>query len=501
MHGLHARQLLVLLLFGALAGCSGPTDSAPPADDSGADSGGDTGAPPPPAGLESAGATFLGAPSAAAGGALSGPGDIDGDGVDDLVITAFYANLACIWHGPVAPGPHLLAAADACLTGENAYDFAGYAVAAPGDVDGDGRADLLISAGGNDDGGADAGKAYLFTAAIADGGASFSVATTAFTGESAGDYAGISLAGAGDVNGDGARDLLVGASGNDAGGGGAGRVYLLHGPFVAGTTSLVDASVTFTGTSIVTPARMHGASTGGDAVGDSVAGAGDVNGDGLGDLLIGVSGADGLGEDTGEAWLFYGPVTDGDHVAADADVRLIGPDPGAFAGGALTGPGDLDGDGTDDLAISADGQGGGHVYVLLAPFVAGTSALADGAAAFVGGDAELLGWSVSGPGDMDGDGRRDLVIGAPGNDGSASDAGGIYVVTDPAAPGVRAIADAGRLLGGEAASDAAGRATAAAGDIDEDGLSDVLTGAIYNQEGGVFAGKAYLVTGASFAEP
>jgi hypothetical protein len=492
-HGAGCLAAALLVLFG---GCAG----GPPAD-TGDSAAADT-APPDPGvpSLSGAGASFLGAPSSAAGSAVAGPGDLDGDGHDDIVVTAFYGSIACVWYGPVAPGVTTLAEADACLVGEGAYDFAGYTAAGAGDVDGDGHPDLLVSAGGNDEGGADAGKVYLFTTPPPAGTSSFEIAAVSFLGEASGDGAGSSLAAAGDVDGDGTADLLVGAAGNDLGGAGAGRVYLIRGPLAPGTTSLADAPATFTGTSTTAAALAHGASTGGDALGDAVAGVGDVDGDGLDDLLLGASGADGNGTDAGVAWLVYGPVADGDHGAADADTLFIGAAAGSFTGGAVAGPGDLDGDGHADLAIAADGTDGGAVYVVLGPVPASAAPLAETLPRLVGDDDELVGWSVAGVGDVDGDGHPDLAIGAPGSDVGAPDGGGIHIVFDAATPGVRALADVGRFVAGEGASDAAGRALAGAGDPDGDGLADVLTGAIYNQDGGVFAGKGYLVYGAAFTD-
>jgi hypothetical protein len=198
-------------------------------------------------------------------------------------------------------------------------------------------------------------------------------------------------------------------------------------------------------------------------------------------------------------------VSAGDHDASMVDARRIGPGNGAYAGGALAGGGDLDGDGLDDLLVAADGAAGGQVYVLLGPVSDGDAPLDDALPSLVGDtEGDLAGWSVAITGDTDGDARPDVLIGAPGSDlggAEASDGGAVYLVTDAATPGVRTLGDAATArYAGEAPGDAAGRAVTGAGDIDGDNIADLLMGAQYNQAGGVFAGQAYVVFGASLPE-
>src|SRR5262249_28472230 len=157
------------------------------------------------------------------------------------------------------------------LYGKAAGDEVGYSVAGPGDVDGDGQADLLLGAPYSDAGSVDGGAAYLLLGPVRSG-LDLKDATALLVAEAAGDLAGQSVAGAGDVDGDGLADLLVGAYGNDAGGTDAGTTYLLSGP-VGGEVDLGDAT-----------ARMLG-EVAGDKAGFAVAGAGDVDGDGLDDVL------------------------------------------------------------------------------------------------------------------------------------------------------------------------------------------------------------------------
>ena len=205
-----------------LLACAGPgsksDDSAVPADDTAGD---DTGTVSDPLTLADADASVVGAAQDGAGSALTGLGDTDGDGVDDLAVAAFYGNRVCTWSGPVV-GTHTMDDG-VCLTGETTYDFFGYAVAGLGDLDGDGLGELAVGAVGSDDAGTEGGEVYLFKGPLS------ADPTASLIGEAAGDFLGGMVAGAGDLDGDGVSEWLVAATGNDAQGGGGGRAYLVSG--------------------------------------------------------------------------------------------------------------------------------------------------------------------------------------------------------------------------------------------------------------------------------
>ena len=156
---------------------------------------------------------------------ISTAGDVNGDGYDDIIAGAYgndaggiSAGRAYIYYG----GFNMNNTADVILTGAAAGDLFGTSVSTTGDVNGDGYSDILVGANSNDAGGINAGRAYIYF-----GGFSMdNTADVVFTGEAANDFFGSSLSGAGDVNGDGFADAIVGAFYNDARATNAGRAYL-----------------------------------------------------------------------------------------------------------------------------------------------------------------------------------------------------------------------------------------------------------------------------------
>jgi hypothetical protein len=230
--------------------------------------------------------------------------DLDGDGLADLVLGAPASastttpGRAYVFYGADALSGTLAAStADVTLTGSANGDRFGLAVAGLGDMDGDGSNDFAITADKNDTASTDSGAVYIVTTAPTSSGTGAAAAASILTGEVTSDFFGRTVAGIGDINGDGFADLAAGATGYDAGTiNGAGAVYIVYGPPPAGGTtsaSLYDA-------------RYVGAN-GSDAVGYAVSGGGDVDGDGYADFMTSATSWDSFGLlNAGAAWLFYG---------------------------------------------------------------------------------------------------------------------------------------------------------------------------------------------------
>jgi hypothetical protein len=205
------------------------------------------------------------------------------------------------------------------IQGENAEDRAGRSVSAAGDVNGDGLDDLIVGTTGNDSGSGVAGAAYVVfgksgTALVDLDDVAAGTGGFKIQGETAGDLAGWSVSAAGDLNGDGLDDLIVGALGNDTGGDLAGAAYVVFGK--SGTT-LVDLDDVASGTGGF---KIQG-ETAFDEAGFSVSAAGDVDGDGLDDLIVGAYRNDSGGGNAGAAYVIYGnaaPMADDDSAATPA---------------------------------------------------------------------------------------------------------------------------------------------------------------------------------------
>ena len=417
------------------------------------------------AGADTADAIYAGEVTGdAAGSALAGNGVALLIGAPGGAGGAVYA-----LYGPTA-GALGLGSADWRLDGESALDGAGTAVAWLPDLDNDGVGELLVGAPGDDDAGFGAGAVYLVYGGPT-GITSLADADAKITGEDGYDAAGTSVVAVVDVDGDGLDDLLVGAVGNSAGGAQAGAAYVV--------TDLTSGSLASAA------ARMTGVSEY-DEAGTVVAGGFDWDGDGLDDLAVDAP-CEFPGANPGHVYLLLATPA-GTIPLSDADVILTGEDDGDGAGRALAAAGDVDGDGLDDLLVGAPYRDGstGSAYVVSGGTL-GDVSLSGAAAILVGVDAgDTAGMSVAAGGDLNADGALDLLLGAPGADGGAANAGAVYAVFGPLT-GTIPLGFADGIRGGLTANDAAGTAVSMPGDLDGNTFGDVLFGA----PGG--AGTAYLV--------
>ncbi len=349
-------------------------------------------------------------------GKSAGVGDVDGDGLGDVLVSA--AELAEVYlfsgatlatmAGPVPPN-----LADAVLT-----NTVGYArIAGAGDTNGDGVGDLLIQSAGRDSWDYTSGGAFVLPGPVT-GDLVLEDAAPQLYGESLYLSCGDSLDGAGDTNGDGLDDVVImDSEGSSIGS--AGEAYLVLGPVTA-ARDLVDADAII--------------GTEGGLVQDHfnawcVAHADDTDGDGYDDLLIGTSAMVSGEVRGGGVVLLRGPF-EGEILMEDAEAKLFGD--GGGAGTSVSSAGDLNDDGFPDLVVGdllADpgATDAGVVYVELGP-LSGTHGLADADFEFEGQHSgDTAGYCAS-AGDFDGDGRIDLIVGAPGNDDADSNAGAAYLI-------------------------------------------------------------------------
>jgi hypothetical protein len=405
------------------------------------------------------------------GDAVASAGDLNGDGYADVIVGASRndaggsgAGRAYVYFGGAAMDTTF----DVVFTGAAASDYLGYCVSCAGDVDGDGLPDLALGASGNDAAGANAGCVYLYLNAMIGS----DLPDEFFSGAATTDFFGESVAGAGDVNGDGYPDVIVGADHNDAGGADAGRAYIYYG----GPRTDNKADVTLTG-------LTH------DLFGSSVAGAGDVNGDGYEDVIVGAPNRSEVAAYAGAAYIFYG----GASMDSVADITFLGAAEGNNFGIAVAGAGDVNGDGYADVIVGerfADGgaAGSGKAYIYF-----GGASMNTAADAVLPGEAtsDDFGHSLAGAGDVNGDGFADVIVGASGNDAGGTDAGAAYVFLGGAI--MDTVADV--VLTGQAASDGVGRSVAGAGDLNGDGYADLVVGAYKNDAAPFIAGAAYVYFG------
>ncbi|HEX5682865.1 MAG TPA: hypothetical protein VFY73_02420 [Ideonella sp.] len=395
------------------------------------------------------------------------------------------------------------------MNGQGGIELSGISVAGAGDVNGDGRGDLIVGAtNATAQGRKYAGRSYVVfgtteTTAIDLSQISAGIGGFAMIGQFAFDGSGFSVAGAGDVNGDGLADLVVGAPAGDL----PGRCFVVFGKTGTGRVDLAAVAAGSGGFVINGRAPR-------DLTGISVAGAGDVNGDGLADLIVGAS----WEGPAGRSYVVFGqtgttPIDLSAVAEGNGGFAINGEFDGDESGRGVAGAGDVDGDGLADLIVGArygdtpGGDSAGRSYVVLGK--AGTepvelSAISAGTGGFViNGDMAvgLSGISVAGAGDVNGDGLADLLVGASGDFPGSHAVGRSYVVfgkTDTAAVELSAISAGvgGFVMIGKRAGDYSGGSVAGAGDVNGDGLADLLIGAAESDPPGRFtAGRSYVVYG------
>jgi len=336
----------------------------------------------------------------------------------------------------------------------SAEDFSDFFVSTAGDVNGDGLSDVSVGAGEDDPNGDNSGASFVVFGKT-DGTAvelsaieqSGNAGGFVINGVSGIDFSGGSVSAAGDVNGDGLADVIVGAVGDGPNGSFSGASFVVFGKS--------------DGTAVELSAIEQSGNAGGfvingvsfdDRSGRSVSSAGDVNGDGLADLIVGVSRDDPNGTSSGASFVVFGK-TDGTVVELSA--------------------------------IEQSGNAGGFV-------INGVS-----------GD-DRSGHSVSSAGDVNGDGLADVIVGAYFDDPNGSNSGASFVVfgkSDGTAVELSDVENSigGFVLNGVSANDFSGSSVSGAGDVNGDGFTDVIVGATGDDPNGSSSGASYVVFGGDFS--
>lgn len=331
------------------------------------------------------------------GGYVTFIGDADGNDLDDFVVVEADPQFGA--HVYFSPLPAILGAFedDGNLSGGR---VSGPGVFRLGDLDGNGSSDFAL--GISDGPPYEIGRVLVFLGPFYIWVGPDYVSAERW--ESSGGTGFGTAVAAGDLDGDGHRDLVVSAPSDGTGGEDAGAVYLWRGP-IDGFRSMSAGSP-----------RLFGFIPG-DRAGATLAVA-DVDRDGQEDVLVGAPQDGGGGSCAGRVYVVFGP-WDCDPSLASADAVIEGSD-GDRLGTALDTSGDFDGDGAKDLLVGGEGAGAGWLLTHALP--AGTSTTADLDVWFQG-PPRADGSTVTFLGDTDGDGRDDVGLGAP----SASEAGAVYV--------------------------------------------------------------------------
>jgi VCBS repeat-containing protein len=455
------------------------------------------------------------------GHALSFAGDVNGDGYDDVIVGAYLADTTVVNAGrayvlfgsatglPTQVDLNALAAGSYTqgfmINGSLKQDEAGQGVSAAGDVNGDGLADLLVGAPGADSNPlVDSGSMYVVYGKTTSSAVNLTALTSGTSTEGFAmqgwvdvSYAGTNVSYLGDVNGDGIADVLISEQT---------RAYVVYGKTNSNTVHLSALTgATGTGGFVIDTGAYDL-----NYFANTISAAGDVNGDGLADIIL-------AGTDSGRAYVIYGQ-------SGTLNVNLTAITAGTSTAGfvingqiaenfgySVSTAGDVNGDGLADLVVGANvadpaaGTDAGKSYVVFGKTgtaAVNISAIAAGSGGFVingqcAGDKS--GESVSYAGDINGDGLADLLVSAPNGDPSSlSNAGRIYVVfgkTTGTAVDLSAIAagSGGFAMNGQLAGGIIGFDVTHAGDLNGDGYDDLAVSA---RSAGA-TGQAYIVYGVS----
>ncbi len=479
-------------------------------------------------------------------------GDINGDGIDDIAIAAFLndsagadSGVVTVIYGaaerdfsaidPAAPKPEegfKIQRGDCC-------NNLGSSIASAGDVNGDGINDIIIGSRFDDVPFVDAGAAYIVYGRNSATGINVDVATmdtsigiTLTSSRIGVNYMGAGVAGIGDLNKDGFDDVAISAPLGDDFRADAGVVYVVYGRSSGGNID-VNTMSTASGFKILGEDIGDRLGLAGNALAlaetfgtNALTSLGDINGDGIDDMAIGAWFAEeiGTGVESGVVYVVFGKLglrsnlnvsvlrnntTDGFVITGEAIASYLG---------SVSGIGDVNDDGLNDLLVGSPmadvaskiDAGKAHIIWGKSGSTRANIALnaltpANGLTIFGNAIGDYLGSGLGGLGDINGDGIDDIIVAAPHTDNLlasgilAVNAGTSYIIFGSATLAddiqVAELGEGGATLIGAAAVDHFGFSVSGAGDLNNDGLNDILSTAALNDEMGVDAGKAYVVFG------
>jgi len=463
-----------------------------------------------------------------AGSSVSDAGDINNDGIDDIIVSApgvEIDGIALVGRSYVVFGRSNgfnnsvdLSALDGttgfALNGIERLDRAGNSVSSAGDLNGDGIDDLIVGAE-NADGESRAGESYVVFGRSTSFGSSIDLSSldgdTGFTLNGTGQISdtGNSVSSAGDVNGDGIDDLIVGAWLADVNGeASTGKSYV-----VFGRSTGFSSSFNLTNLDGTTGFTIDGIDNR-DRFGTSVSRAGDVNGDGIDDIVIGADSGDGASGDrqnAGETYVVFGRSTGFNSSfslsSLDGSTGFVidGVRGNDRSGWSVDTAGDINGDGIDDIIVGGYHTPGSYVVFGRSSGFGSRMELSDldGSNGFAIKGSIRDGQSVSSAGDINGDGIDDLISGAPLDSPNGEAFAGVSHVIFGRSTGFSSGIDlssldgnSGFAINGVKSRDELGMAVNNAGDINGDGIDDVIVGAPdADPNGNSYAGEAYVVFG------